>query len=97
MTKPRPPAAGTVELQPDSALAHGNLGAVLADRDRFEEATACYERALEIDPRSAETHRSLAVLSLRQNKLEAALASCQRALAIDPDSAERILLMPRRC
>ena len=40
----------TLDLLPDFAGAHNNLGNVLQDLGRFDEAAACHRRAVELDP-----------------------------------------------
>ncbi len=48
-----------VELKPDFAEAHNNLGNVLKDQGKLAEAEACYRRALELKPDVAEVHNNL--------------------------------------
>jgi tetratricopeptide (TPR) repeat protein len=42
-----------IELQPDFALAHVNLGNLLADRRDFASAAAAFRKAMELDPGDA--------------------------------------------
>ena len=39
-----------LELKPDLAEAHNNLGIVFKDQGKLDEAVACYRRALELKP-----------------------------------------------
>jgi protein O-GlcNAc transferase len=39
-----------LELKPDYAEAHNNLGNALKDQGKLDEAVACYRRALELKP-----------------------------------------------
>ena len=39
-----------LELKPDFAEAHNNLGIALSDQGKLDEAVACYRRALELKP-----------------------------------------------
>ena len=48
-----------LELKPDFAEAHSNLGNALKDQGKLDEAIACYRRALELKPDYAEAHSNL--------------------------------------
>ena len=50
-----------LELKPDYAEAHNNLGNALNDQGKLDEAVACYRRALELKPDYAEAHNNLAL------------------------------------
>ena len=54
-----------LEIKPDYAEAHNNLGSLLPKRDRVDGAIAHYQKALEIKPDYAEAHNNLAT-PLRQ-------------------------------
>jgi tetratricopeptide (TPR) repeat protein len=65
-----------------------NLGAVLDQQDRWEDARAHYERALAIDPFNTSAMNNLAVGLDRHGQTAAALGMFERAIAIAPDTAE---------
>ena len=48
-----------LELKPDFAEAHNNLGNALKDQGKLDEAVACYRRALELKPDYAAAHSNL--------------------------------------
>ena len=48
-----------MELKPDYAEAHNNLGNAFKDLGKLDEAVACYRRALELKPDYAEAHNNL--------------------------------------
>ena len=48
-----------LELKPDYAEAHNNLGNALKEQGKLDEAVACYRRALELKPDYAEAHNNL--------------------------------------
>ena len=52
-----------MELKPDYAEAHNNLGNAFKDRGKLDEAAACYRRALELKPDYAEAHSNLGAAS----------------------------------
>jgi tetratricopeptide (TPR) repeat protein len=45
-----------LEIDPEMAATHYNMGIALRKLGRFEEAIASYSRALEIDPKKVEAH-----------------------------------------
>ena len=48
-----------LELQPNYADAHNNLGNALKDQGKLVEAAGCFRRALELKPDFAEAHNHL--------------------------------------
>ena len=77
-----------LELKPDYAEAHNNLGNALKDQGKLDEAVACYRRALELKPDYAEAHNNLGNALKDQGKLDEAVACYRRALELKPDYAE---------
>ena len=77
-----------LELKPDYAEAHNNLGNALKDQGKLDEAVACYRRALELKPDFAEAHNNLGNALKDQGKLDEAVACYRRALELKPDYAE---------
>lgn len=77
-----------LQLFPDFAQAHANLGLTLEKQKDFPQAEACYLKAIEINPEHAESHLNLGVLLAHQKQFEAAEASLQRALTLKPHLAE---------
>jgi protein O-GlcNAc transferase len=79
-----------IKLNPYDPSAHANIGNVLLDLKRPEEALACYERALALKPdfAGALNGRGNALLDLKRP--EPALASYERVLAHQPDHLEAL-------
>ena len=77
-----------LELRPDYAEAHNNLGVAFKDQGKLDEAVACWRRALELEPDYAEAHGNLGVAFKEQGKLDEAVACCRRAVELKPDDAE---------
>jgi tetratricopeptide (TPR) repeat protein len=69
-------------------VAHNNLGYVLADCGRSDEALAHYKEALKIKPDYAEAQYNLGVLLARQGQIDEALACFRTAVKIKPHYAE---------
>jgi len=76
------------ELLPGDAVAHYNLGNILHERGRLNEAEASYRRALKIEPDGADTHTNLGKTLQDMGRIGEAEASYRRALQIKPDHAE---------
>ena len=76
-----------LELKPDYAEAHYNLGNALKDQGKLDEAVACYRRALELKPDFAEAHNNLGIVLSDQGKPDEAIACYRRALELKPDYA----------
>lgn len=74
-------------INPKSAEAYANLGAVLRAANRLEEAVASYDQAVALDPNFANAYfnRGNALQSL--GRLVQALESYDRAIALKPDHA----------
>jgi tetratricopeptide (TPR) repeat protein len=74
----------TLKKNPDSYLAHNNLGLLLKDKGKIDGAFSHYYEALRIEPEFAEAHNNLAKLFREQGKLEEAEAHLRRAIETDP-------------
>ena len=69
-------------VKPDSPGAHYNLGNVLSDRGRPEEAEKEYHRAVQLKDDYAEPHYNLGVLLDKQGKRKEALKEYRRAVQL---------------
>ncbi|BAY27419.1 TPR repeat-containing protein [Calothrix sp. NIES-2100] len=76
-----------IRLDPNSVLAHNNLGFVLDSLGRLEAAIASFQTALRLDPNYAPAHYNLGYVLHKLGRLEAAIASYQTALRLDPNFA----------
>jgi tetratricopeptide (TPR) repeat protein len=77
-----------VELTPNQAAAHENLGNVLKGQGRLDDAAACYRRAVELDDTLADSHRNLGLFALQQERFEEAAARFRRLLELKPGLVE---------
>ncbi|HID11733.1 MAG TPA: tetratricopeptide repeat protein [Candidatus Latescibacteria bacterium] len=77
-----------LQLEPDHAATHNDLGNVLRRMGRLKEAVACYRRALRIRPDFAQAHNNLGIALAQQGDIDEAIEHYRRALDIDPDFAE---------
>ena len=76
-----------IESNPDFAIAHNNLGSLLAYRGRKADAEAEYGEALRINPDYADAHNNLGSLLADMGRKEDAEAEYGEALRINPDYA----------
>ncbi|MGD0017572.1 MAG: tetratricopeptide repeat protein, partial [Verrucomicrobiia bacterium] len=78
----------TLAGNPNAWIAHNNLGNVLADQGRIEEAIDEYRATLRIKPDHWGAHSNLANALFAQGKLADAITEYQVVLRAEPDSAE---------
>jgi tetratricopeptide (TPR) repeat protein len=81
-------ARRNVEIAPDTAESHNNLGFVLMRLGRIEEAIVEYEQAVQIDPNYAEGQSNLGTALVRVGKYDEALVHYQQSLRVKPALAE---------
>ena len=74
--------------EPRSAEAQNNLGIVLREQGKLQEAIACYEKAFAIKPDYAEAYSNLGAALVDQAEFDDALGYYGRALTLDPHCAE---------
>ncbi len=77
----------TVLLMPGDAQAHFNLGSVLKNLGRLEEAVACFRRALKINPAYSEALSNMGSAQSDLGKFTEAVASFSQALKVAPNNA----------
>jgi len=73
-----------LELTPDDAKAHYNLGVALAETRATDDALAHYGRALELDPDYSDAHTNLGVLLAGKGQLDEAITHLKKALELSP-------------
>ena len=76
-----------LQLKPDYAEVHFNLGNVLEQKGKLVEAIEAYQKALQRKPDYAEAHSNLGNVLKKQGKLQAAIYSYEQSLKILPNSA----------
>jgi tetratricopeptide (TPR) repeat protein len=75
----------TLACTVNNATAHNNLGNVLAQSGRVDEAIAHFQQALHIQPDSAEANCNLGDAYIRNGQVDEAIACFQKAIDIQPD------------
>jgi tetratricopeptide (TPR) repeat protein len=82
-----------IEVRPDDAMLHCNLGNALQAGGRLDEAITCYQRALGLQPGMYQAHHNLGQAYQSQYELDQAMACYRRALELKPDLAETWLCL----
>jgi eukaryotic-like serine/threonine-protein kinase len=82
-------AREAVRLRPDSESAHGNLGVALKDKGQWDEAIACFKKAIELDPKNAIPRNNLAMAE-RITAAREKLAFYQNGTYMPASSDERL-------
>ena len=77
-----------VELDPEDAEAHYNLGNSLAALKKPTEAEGAFKQAIALKKNDAHAHNNLGVTLQALGRLEEAESSCRQAIAFNPDYAE---------
>jgi len=77
----------SVELAPQDAEAHNNLGNTLKELGRFDEAEVSYTQAIALKPSFAEAHYNLGNTLQELGRFDEAEASYTQAIALKPDYA----------
>ena len=78
----------TIARNPAAGLAHNNLGTLLLEEGRPDEAVAHFQQALALQPNAADVHSNLGGALLAQGRFEEAIPHLQRAVRLQPDSAQ---------
>jgi protein O-mannosyl-transferase len=82
----------TISRNPQSWMAHNNLGVALARMGRTPEAIDEYQAALRIKPDYAEPHNNLStILSRQPDRMPDAIAEVREALRLKPDYPEALV------
>jgi len=84
-----------VKLDPNSSIAHYNLGRFLAAQGNYADAVTHYRRALSIRPEDTDALNNLGLLLARRGEIEAALEEFQKTVRIDPNYARAYFNMGR--
>ncbi|MGA2799626.1 MAG: tetratricopeptide repeat protein, partial [Thermoguttaceae bacterium] len=78
----------TIDKNPDCWLAYNNLGLILADTGRLQEAIEHYQQALRLNPDYIEAHNNLGNAFLQTGRMQEAIEHYQQILRLNPDHIE---------
>jgi tetratricopeptide (TPR) repeat protein len=80
----------SININPEYARAHFNLGSVLQDLNSIDLAVKSYKRAIQINPEYAEAYNNIGVIFQSLEKHDAAIKSYEKAIEIQPDYVEAL-------
>jgi tetratricopeptide (TPR) repeat protein len=78
----------TITKSPRNHRAHNNLGAVLFNQQRLDEAIAEYRKSVDLSPDYAKAYNNLGAALFQQGRSAEAIGPCRRAVALAPQLAE---------
>ena len=78
----------TIARNNNCALAHNNLGLLLMDKGRTDEAMTHCLKALEADPKLGDAHYNVGLLLAKMGRVEEAMAHYLKALELNADHAK---------
>lgn len=78
----------SIQLEPERADWYSNLGIVLQDQLRLDDAVAAYRRAIALDPAHANAHSNLGVVLRAKGEVAEAEEAYRAAIHIDPEHAD---------
>ncbi|HUB67702.1 MAG TPA: tetratricopeptide repeat protein [Candidatus Methylacidiphilales bacterium] len=81
-------ASYVLRFNPNSTVAHNNLGVALAQMGRLSEAAEQFSTALRLDPQAPNAGLNLGKTYLKLGLIPAAIAEFQKALQLTPHSSE---------
>jgi Tfp pilus assembly protein PilF len=74
-----------LKVTENNFVMHHNLGVILIEQGRLEEAVIQFKHALRINPRLYDAHNNLGVILLEQSRYDEAAANFREALRLKPD------------
>ena len=81
-----------IACNPNFAEAHNNMGNVLRELERFDEAEASYTKAITLKPGFELAQRNLAIVQYAKGDRKAAIKSIELTISINPDIKHKALL-----
>jgi Tfp pilus assembly protein PilF len=75
-----------LDCTPGNVVAYNNLGIVLREQGRVDEAAAQFQKALAIRPNDVMAHVNMGIVLYQQGRIEEALVPLQRAVDLKPDN-----------
>lgn len=77
-----------IQIEPDFADAHCNLGSAFVQKGQTKDAIIAYKEAIDIDPSFAQPYFNLGILLNNIDKIDEAISCFESAIALSPDWVE---------
>ena len=77
-----------LEINPDDAEIHSNLGVTLKEMGQLDKSLQAYQKSVCIQPEFAEGYYNMGVFFQEQRKLKESVKAYQKAIQIQPDHVE---------
>ena len=87
----------SLSIKPGNAAAHSNLGHILRDAGRLDEAAEHHRKSAEIDPDFAPAYADLGGILMAQGKFAEAVDCFEKTLLLDPAHLESRFLLGNAC
>ena len=84
-----------VKTQVKNASAHNNLGVVLKEQGKFDDAARAFELATQLSPQNADAFQNLGNTFKASGRIEDALTAYRQSLEIDPRRCDSHLSLGR--
>ena len=76
-----------INLEPENAALHSNLGIILADQNRFKESIREYREAVRLSPKNPVFHNNLGNVLSRTGDFQGATVEYREAIRLNPNYA----------
>jgi tetratricopeptide (TPR) repeat protein len=80
----------TLAKNPDCSMAHNNLGLLLKNQGRIEEAMEHYHKAIQINPNNFEALDNLGFVLAARGRFEEAIENYRKAIQISPNFSDAL-------
>ena len=77
-----------ITLNPQAGVAYSNLGAVLFEQRRFEEAETHLRHAIALNPQAGDAYSNLGAVLFEQRRFEEAETHLRHAIALNPQAGD---------
>ncbi|MGH7951101.1 MAG: tetratricopeptide repeat protein [Limisphaerales bacterium] len=74
----------TLTKNPDSWMAHNNLGTIFKNKGEFDQAIHQYQETIRLKPDFAQGHYNLGIVLFKKGREDKAIAQFQEAIRLDP-------------
>ena len=74
-----------VEINPEDVTAHGNLGNMYFNEERYEDAIEAYQKVIQINPEETAAYNNLGNAYSERERYEEAIETYEKAIQINPE------------